>query len=87
MNSHRYDNKDPQFQVLYNHFQLPEHDPALSMKVRIIEKIYHRTNSPTLSLPYRKDREDYWIRELGTATPYKCNDPIKGVVPHAVMLM
>jgi hypothetical protein len=49
------------------------------MKVRIIEKIYHHTNSPMLSTPYRTDRELFWIKELGTAMPYGCNDNIKGV--------
>ena len=49
------------------------------MKVRIIEKIYHHTNSPILSTPYRTDRELFWIKELGTAMPYGCNDNIKGV--------
>jgi hypothetical protein len=48
------------------------------MKVRIIEKIYHHTNSPILSTPYRTDRELFWIKELGTAMPYGCNDNIKG---------
>jgi hypothetical protein len=43
------------------------------MKVRIIEKIYHHTNSPTLSTPYRTDRELFWIKKLGTAMPYGCN--------------
>jgi len=46
---------------------------------RIIEKIYHHTNSPILSIPYRTDRELLWIKELGTAVPYGCNDNIKGV--------
>jgi hypothetical protein len=50
------------------------------MKVRIIEKIYHHTNSPILSTPYRTDRELFRIKELGTAMPYGCNDNIKGVV-------
>ena len=49
------------------------------MKVRINEKIYHHTNSPKLSTPYRTDRELFWIKELGTAIPYGCNDNIKGV--------
>ena len=49
------------------------------MKVRIIEKIYHHTNSPILSTPYRTDRELFWIKELGTEMPYGCNDNIKGV--------
>jgi hypothetical protein len=45
-------------------------DRCLTMKVRIIEKIYHHTNSPILSTPYRTDRELFWIKELGTAMPY-----------------
>ena len=32
-----------------------------------------------LSTPYRTDRELFWIKELGTAMPYGCNDNIKGV--------
>jgi hypothetical protein len=49
------------------------------MKVRIIETIYHHTNSPILSTPYRTDRELFWIKEVGTAMLYGCNDNIKGV--------
>ena len=49
------------------------------MKVRIIEKIYHHTNGPILSTPYRTDRELFWIKELGTAMSYGCNDNIKRV--------
>jgi hypothetical protein len=49
------------------------------MKVRIIEKIYHHTNSPILSTPYRTDRELFWIKEVGTAMLCGCNDNIKGV--------
>ena len=49
------------------------------MRVRIIEKIYHHTNSPTLSTPYRRQREEYWIRKLGTALPYGCNDNVSTI--------
>jgi predicted nucleic acid-binding Zn-ribbon protein len=52
---------------------------CLKMKVRIIEKIYHQTNSPMLSTPYRTDIELFWIKELGTAMPDGCNYKIKGV--------
>ena len=79
MSQHRYDAKDPKYRILYNHFNQPDHDRCLTMKVRIIEKIYHHTNSPILSTPYRTDRELFWIKELGTAMPYGCNDNIKGV--------
>ena len=47
---------------LYNHFNQPGHNRCLTMKVRIIEKIYHHTNSPMLSTPYRADRELFWIK-------------------------
>ena len=63
--------------MLYNHFNQLDHS-VLSMEVRIIEKIYHHTNSPILSKPHRTDREEFWIRQLGTAMPYGCNDNIKG---------
>ena len=33
-----------------------------------------RTNNPNLATPLRKQREDYWIPDLGTATPYACID-------------
>ena len=78
MNQHRSDNKDPQFIVLYNHFNQLDHDPSLSMKVRIIEKIYHHTNSPVLRTPFQKETEN-----LDKATryciSYGCNDNVKGV--------
>ena len=32
-----------------------------------------------VSTPYRTDRELFWIKDLGTALPYGCNDNIKGV--------
>jgi len=35
----------------------------LSLKVRILEKIYP-TNSPQLSIPHRRKHEEYWIRVL-----------------------
>jgi hypothetical protein len=79
MNQHRYDARDPKYRILYNHFNQPGHDRCLTMKIRIIEKIYHHTNSPILSTPYRTDRELFWIKELDTAMPYGCNDNIKGV--------
>ena len=64
--------------ILYQHFNQPDHS-VLSMRVRIIEKICHRTNNPNLATPFRRQNEDYWMRELGTATPYGCNDKIDGI--------
>ena len=65
-------------ELIYQHFNQPDHS-ILSMRVRIIEKIYHRTNNPNLATPLRRQKEDFWIRELGTATPYGCNDKIDGI--------
>ena len=44
MNQHRYDARDPKYRILYNHFNQPGHDRCLTIKVRIIERIYHHTN-------------------------------------------
>ena len=43
------------------------------------EKINHSSGSPSLSTPLRRERELFWIKELGTAKPYGFNDQIKGV--------
>ena len=67
------------FCIIISINRVDHHDHCLTMKVRIIEKIYHHTISPILSTPYRADRELFWIKELGTAMPYDCNDNIKGV--------
>ena len=73
MSGHRYEINHGSNQLLYQHFSLPDHS-ILSCKVRILEKIYHPTNYPSLSTPLRSLREEFWIRELGTAAPYGCND-------------
>ena len=49
------------------------------MKVRILEKNYHPTNSPVINKNYRSEREEYWIRRLGTSIPYGCNDNNKSI--------
>ena len=64
--------------IFYQHFNQPDHS-VLSMRVRIIEQICHRTNNPNLATPLRRQKEDYWKRELGTATSYGCNDKIDGI--------
>jgi hypothetical protein len=46
--------------IVYQHYNQPDHS-ILSMRVRIIEKIYHRTNNPNLATPLRRQNEDYWI--------------------------
>ena len=64
--------------IAYQHSNQPDHS-ILSMRVRIIDKIYHRTNNPNLATPLRKQMEEYWIRELRGATPYGCNDKADGI--------
>ena len=49
------------------------------MGVIVIENIYHHTNSPHLSTYYRREREEFWIKKLGTASPYGCNDNVSSV--------
>ncbi|KAK3087812.1 hypothetical protein FSP39_010974 [Pinctada imbricata] len=49
------------------------------MRVRILEKIYHPTNNPNLSTPFRRNREEFWIKNLNTAAPYGCNDNISTI--------
>ena len=49
------------------------------MKVQIVEKIYHSSENPVNIRLHRRLRELHWIKELGTAAPYSCNDQIKGV--------
>ena len=79
MNGHRSQINNGGNQLLYRHFNLPDHS-VLSMKVRILEKIYHPTNKPINSCtPFRRKREEYWIRQLGTAAPYGCNDHIDSI--------
>ena len=78
MNGHRSQINLNSNQLLYSHFNQPDHS-VVSLKVRILEKIYHPSNSPSLSTPYRRKREEYWIKLLGTAFPYGCNDKIDSV--------
>ena len=64
--------------LLYKHFHLAGHSVA-DMKVQILEKIYHSSENPVNIRLHRRLRELHWIKELGTAAPYGCNDQIKGV--------
>ena len=42
--------------------------------------MYHPTNKPIISCtPFRWKREEHWIRQLGTAAPYGCNDHIDSI--------
>jgi len=58
INGHRSEINHAGNQILYQHFNHPNHS-VLSLKVRILEKIYHPTNSPQLSIPHRRKREEY----------------------------
>ena len=78
LNGHRFQINHGGYQLLYRHFNLPDHS-ILSMKVRILEMIYHPTNNPSLSNPFGRKREEHWIRQLGTAAPYGCNDHIDSI--------
>ena len=64
--------------LLYKHFRLAGHSVA-DMKVQILEKIYHSSENPVNIRLHQRLRELHWIKELGTAAPYGCNDQIKGV--------
>ena len=61
--------------ILYQHFNQPDYS-IVSITIRIIEKIYHRTNNPHLAMPLCRQKEVYLIRQSGTTTPYGCNDKI-----------
>ena len=78
MNGHRSGINTNKFPAIYQHFNQADHS-ILSMKVRILEKVYHPSNHPGLSTPERRRKEEYWIRELGTAMPYGCNDKIDSI--------
>ena len=62
----------------YKHFRLAGYSVA-DMKVQILEKIYHSSENPVNIRLHQRLRELHWIKELGTAAPYGCNDQIKGV--------
>ena len=49
------------------------------MKVQILEKIYHSSENPVNIRLHQRLRELHWIKELGTAASYGCNDEIKRV--------
>ena len=71
-------NKKAGQSLLHRHFHQPNHSVD-DMRVQILENIYHSSGSPSLSTPLRRERELFWIKDLGTAKPYGFNDRIKGV--------
>ena len=58
---------------IYKHFRLPGYSVA-DMKVQILERICHSSGNPVNIRLHRRIRELHWIKELGTAAPYGCND-------------
>ena len=64
--------------LLYKHFRLHGHSVA-NIKIQILGKIHHSSENPVNIRLHRRLRELHWIKELGTAAPYGCNDQIKGV--------
>ena len=77
MNGHRSAIKKGGQSLLHRHFHQPNHSVD-DMRVQILENIYHSFGSPSLSTPLRREKELFWIKELGTAKPYGFNDQIKG---------
>ena len=78
MNGHRSSIKKGDQSLLHRHFHQLYHSVD-DMRVQILEKIYHSSGSPSLSTRLRREKELFWIKELGTAKPYGLNDQIKGV--------
>ena len=62
----------------YKHLRLPGNSVA-DMSAQILKKIYHSSENPVNIRLHWRLRGLYWIKELGTAAPYDCNDQIKGV--------
>lgn len=40
--------------------------------------IYYRATSPSLNKPFLKQRQESWLRKLGTTFPYGCDDNVDG---------
>jgi len=54
---------------LYTNTSTTGNHSVLSLKVRILEKIYHTSNRPQLSTPHRRKREEYWIKHWWVLLP------------------
>ena len=78
MNGHRSAIKKGGQSLLHRHFHQPDHSVD-DMRVQILEKVYHSSENPTLLTSLHRTREQFWMKELGTAKPYGFNDQIKGV--------
>ena len=78
MNCHRSAIRKGGQSLLHRYFHQPGHSVD-DMRVQILEKVYHRSENPTLLTLFCRTRELYWIKELGTAIPYGFSGQIKGV--------
>ena len=65
--------------MLQKRFHISNHC-IVDMKVQILEKVSHDSKSPEVQKRRRRDGELFWIKELGTAALYGCNNQVKGVV-------
>ena len=54
---------------------IPRYFVDFSYNTQRIFQLYIVCN-PSLSTPFRRNWEEHWIRQLGTAAPYGCNDHI-----------
>ena len=61
ISGHRFQINHGGQQLLYKHFNSPDHS-ILSMNVRILEKIYHHTNSPSLSTLFRSNEKYFGLK-------------------------
>ena len=78
INGHRASIQNKGQSLLHRHFHQPNHSVD-DMRVQILEKINGSLGQAKLSTLFRRDRELFWIKELGTSKPYGFNDQVKGV--------
>ena len=78
MNSHRSAIKKGAQSLLHRHFHQPDHSVD-DMRLQILDTFYHSSENPTIITSFRRTRELFYIKELGTAKPYGFNDQIKRV--------
>ena len=77
MNGHRSAIKKGGQSLLHRHFHQPNHSVD-DMRVQILEKIYHSSESPSWSTPLRRERELFWIKELPLQKSQGCHKLVAG---------
>ena len=78
MNGHRSAIRKGGQSLLHRHFHQCDHSVD-GMRVQILEKLSHSSENPTLLTSFRRTRELFWIKELGTAKSHGFNDQIKWI--------